>query len=254
LLVASRTKRPVDAARLFAHHEGCRFLIEDRSIGLLPTAGLLALPAAERSPALERLVVADPRPLPAGVPALAWSRAEAQAVAGELGPSVRLLTGEAASESAVKALLPLARRVHFATHGVLDDERPGDSRLALAPLGDEDGWLRAHEVEEGVLAAERVVLSACETMGTAGRGEGLLGLARAFLAAGARSVVATSWAVDDETTSALVQRYEAALAGGAEPLAALRAAQVGLLRGSGRPGLSHVHPYFWAGFQHVGAR
>jgi len=254
LLVSKREKRPVDPGRLFAQYAGCRFLIEDFAVGELPSAGLLLAPPVPPAGG-ERLVVADPSPMPDGGARLAWSRAEARAVAESgAGSPVRLLLGPDAGEARVKAALRGARFVHFATHGLLDDRRPSFSRLALAPERGEDGWLHAYEVEELALAAERVVLSACETLGEAGRGEGLLGLARAFLQAGARAVVASAWPVDDQATAQLMQRYQEALARGDEPVAALRAAQLGLLRGAGRPELLQVHPYFWAGFRHVGSR
>ncbi len=256
LLLSGREKRPVDPENLFAQYRGCRFLIEDCAVAQLPTAGLLGTRAAP-NPAgdPDLLVVADPRPPPPGALALGCSGEEAQAVAAaHAGESVCLLLGEEAGEARVKALVSTARVVHFITHGILDDRRPAYSRLALAADAREDGWLFAYEVEELSLAAERVVLSACETLGEAGRGEGLLGLSRAFLQAGARSVVATAWAVDDQATAELMRRYEGALASGQAPVAALRTAQVGLLREGGRPGVPYVHPYFWGGFLHVGQR
>lgn len=253
-LVTAREKRPVDPERLFAQYAGCRFLVEDFAIGQLPSAGLLLLPPRPAT-VRGRLVVGDPSPMPDGAVRLAWSRAEARAVAdGIAESSLQLLLGPDAGEARVKAALRTARVVHFATHGQLDDRRPAFSRLALVPGEGEDGWLHAYEVEELSLDAERVVLSACETLGEAGRGEGLLGLAQCFLQAGARTVVASAWPVDDQATAELMVRYQEALARGDEPLAALRSAQLALLRGAGRPGLLFVHPYFWAGFQHVGAR
>ncbi len=254
LLVPAREKRPVDPERLFAQYAGCRFLVEERAIGYLPSAGLLGAESA--GPADEKnalLVVADPRPLPPGAPELSGSRAEAEAVAGRRADAM-LLLGEAASEKRVKELLPRARRIHLATHGWLDDRRPAFSRLALAPDAGEDGWLFAYEIEPLPMREARVVLSACETLGAAGRGEGLLGLSRAFLQAGARSVVATAWAVDDQASAVLVEEYERALGRGEDAVSALRAAQVALLRGGGREGLLYVHPYFWAAFLHVGQR
>jgi CHAT domain-containing protein/tetratricopeptide (TPR) repeat protein len=255
LLVRAREKRPVDPSRLFAQYAGCRFLIEDAAVGHLPSAGLLRASRPSGAETRACLVVADPEPRPRDALELARSATEARAVAAHLAPApVRLLLGSEAGEARVKQALAGARVAHFATHGLLDDRRPAYSRLALAPGEGEDGWLHAYEIEELSLAAERVVLAACETLGQAGRGEGLLGLARSFLQAGARSVVASAWAVDDQATAELMQHYLAALAGGEEPVAALRSAQVALLRGPGRPGLLYLHPYFWGAFQHVGAR
>jgi CHAT domain-containing protein len=258
LLVGAREKRPVDPARLFAQYEGCRFLVEERALAHLPSAGLIVAgarvgaAAGRDSSALDCLVLADPSPMPSGSVQLAWARAEARAVADGSAGGVRLLLGPEASEQRFRELGPGARVLHLATHGQLDDRRPAFSRLALAPDEGQDGWLHAHEVEGLALGAERVVLSACETLGQAGNGEGLLGLSRAFLQAGARSVVAAAWPVDDQATAELMEHYRRALAAGETPIAALRTAQVALLRGPGREGMAYAHPYFWGAFQHLG--
>lgn len=256
LLVVSREKRPVDPALANAQYAGCRFLVEDFALACLPSAALAVdgiAPEDSRAASGASIVVSDPAPLPADEPRLPGARAEAEAASAHLpGPSVRLV-GEFASEARLKAETRSPRWLHLATHAWLDDRRPIYSRLALAPGGGEDGWLHAFEVERMSLAGTSVVLSACDTAGEPLRGEGLLGLARAFLWAGARSVVATRWAIDDEASAHLVERYYDALAQGAGAPQALRAAQIDTMRRGGREGLSYVHPFFWAAFVHVGS-
>jgi CHAT domain-containing protein len=141
------------------------------------------------------------------------------------------------------------RYVHFATHGYLDTARAGLSAIVLS-LYDEkgnpqDGFLRAHDIYNLKMPAELVVLSACETgLGKDVRGEGLEGLTRGFMYAGARRVVVSLWNVNDKATAALMQRlYTGMLRTDKTPAAALRAAQIEMLR-SGQ----WQAPYYWAAF------
>ncbi len=257
LLVTKVQRRPVDPAILYSQYSGCRFLIEEVAIGYSPAAGLLAERKSKHgasSASGMALAVADPEPRPEGAAALVAARDEARRVSARLlATRTALYLGEDASETRVKKACESAWIIHLAVHGSLDDRRPSYSRLALAPGSGEDGWLHAYEVEELTLRAESVVLSACETVGSAGRGEGHLGLTRAFLIAGARSVVATAWVVDDEATALLMDRFYEAVAAGQPGVRALRDAQLSVMRSVRQPGLSLVHPFFWAGFLHVGA-
>jgi CHAT domain-containing protein len=108
-----------------------------------------------------------------------------------------------------------------------------------------DGVLRLNDVFGLTLSADLVVLSGCETgLGRQMRGEGLVGLTRAFMYAGAPRVVSSLWKVDDQATAQLMTRfYRHMLQGGERPTAALRAAQLEMSRD---PRWSS--PYFWAGF------
>ena len=132
------------------------------------------------------------------------------------------------------------RLVHFATHGILDADHPELSGLLLS-----DGFLRAHEIYRLSLPADLVVLSACRTaLGREMRGEGLVGLTRGFLHAGARGVLVSLWEVEDRATAELMRRfYRGMLKEGRPPAEALRHAQAALRR---EPGWEA--PYFWAGF------
>jgi CHAT domain-containing protein len=108
-----------------------------------------------------------------------------------------------------------------------------------------DGFLRLHDIYNLNLPVELVVLSACETgLGKEVKGEGLIGLVRGFLYAGARGVIASSWAVDDAATAELMTELYRGLFDGRSPAAALREAQAAV---SKIPRFRH--PYYWAGFE-----
>jgi CHAT domain-containing protein/tetratricopeptide (TPR) repeat protein len=186
-----------------------------------------------------------------GFTRLPFSRGEADAIAA-LVPRASLL--EATDFAANRTLVAeggLGDRaiVHFATHGLLDSEHPDLSGLVLSLVDEkgtpQDGFLRMHEIYNLRLPADLVVLSACQTaLGREIRGEGLVGLTRGFMYAGARGVVASLWQVDDESTAELMKRfYRAMLKEGRRPAAALRNAQLELSR---HP--RWAAPFYWAGF------
>jgi CHAT domain-containing protein len=140
--------------------------------------------------------------------------------------------------------------VHFATHGLIDSVHPELSGLVLSLVDREgraqDGFLPAFEVFNLNLPADLVVLSACRTaLGKDIRGEGLVGLTRAFMYAGTPRVVASLWKVDDSATAELMKRLYAGMLGPKRlrPAAALRAAQLGLWRDK-----AWSAPYYWAAF------
>lgn len=182
---------------------------------------------------------------------LPYSGQEAQAILA-LAPqasTLQLLGLDATPQAVASAELNRYRIVHFATHGILKSERPELSAIILS-LVDKDGrsqngFLRLQEIYNLRLAADLVVLSACQTaLGKEIRGEGLVGLTRGFLYAGAARVVASLWNVNDVATAELMSRfYKRLLQGGERPAAALRGAQ--------REMLQHHRwrlPYYWAAF------
>jgi CHAT domain-containing protein len=156
---------------------------------------------------------------------------------------------EANREAATRSNLGEYRIVHFATHGLLNDKHPELSGIVLSLFDDkgqpQDGFLRLHDIYNLNLPVELVVLSACNTgLGKDVRGEGLIGLTRGFMYAGASSVVASLWKVDDEATAELMKRfYSAMLEEGLPPAAALRKAQLEMSKQK-----RWQSPYFWAGF------
>jgi CHAT domain-containing protein/Tfp pilus assembly protein PilF len=193
---------------------------------------------------------------------LRFTRQEADAIRDLLGVSDKdVLTGLQASEGAVKAasakgLLAQARYVHFATHGILGLDTGQPPALVLSLVGNDgardedgginDGFLRLDEVTRLQLNADLVVLSACETgKGRLYAGEGVTGLARAFLYAGSRGVVCSLWAVDDRETATFMTQLYGGLKDGQSAADALRAAKLDMIR-AGRP------PVYWAPFILIG--
>ncbi len=200
------------------------------------------------------------------LPALPDTRAELQQIARELGANVgtELFLGPRASESEVRrARLERYRVVAFATHGLAPGDIDGLLQPALAlssprvTAEDGDGLLTMAEVLELRLAADWVVLSACNTAGAAEPGADVLsGLASAFFYSGARSLLVTHWAV--ETVSARLMTTGTFAAKDVSRAEALRRAMLALIDGKagqgsdgGRP-FSYAHPVFWAPFALVG--
>jgi CHAT domain-containing protein len=188
-----------------------------------------------------------------GLLPLSGAREEARSLARLYGGGTRVYTGALATEEQAKHLPAAPRVLHFATHALLDLRSPLDSALALAapgPGSQENGLLQAWEIFEQVrLDADLVTLSACETgLGRDAAGEGLIGLTRAFQYAGARSVLASLWAVSDRSTAELMERFYTLLRAGRPKDAALAEAQRELIN-SGGP---FAHPYHWAAFELTG--
>ncbi|HEY6328121.1 MAG TPA: CHAT domain-containing protein, partial [Blastocatellia bacterium] len=192
-----------------------------------------------------------------GLDPLPGSRAEVQKIAG-LFPAdkVTLFLGPEATEENVKVegRLRQYRYIHFAVHGLINEAQPQLSSLALSiPAGHadggkasgEDGFLRMDEIFNLRMRPDLVTLSACESgLGKQVRGEGLVGLTRAFFYAGAPSLVVSLWNVDDRSTASLMEDFYRRLqAGGQEKADALRAAKLSLIRDG-----HFAHPYYWAAF------
>ena len=129
------------------------------------------------------------------------------------GKKTEVYIKEQALEEVVKSKRAGEYKIlHFATHGLIDDRVPALSGILLAPSKDpegDDGFLRLNEVFNLSLNADLVTLSACETaLGKEIRGEGMIGLIRAFFYAGARSIVASLWMVSDQSTSKLMKNFQ----------------------------------------------
>ncbi|HET6979307.1 MAG TPA: CHAT domain-containing protein [Pyrinomonadaceae bacterium] len=139
--------------------------------------------------------------------------------------------------------------LHFATHGFIDSDHPELSSIVLSTVdrnGNEtNGLMPLYDIYSLDLSAELTVLSACQTaLGKDIKGEGLIGLTHSFMSAGSNTVVATLWEVDDKATAVLMADfYEAMLQKGMSPAAALRSAQLRMIRDKQRSA-----PYYWAGF------
>jgi CHAT domain-containing protein len=181
---------------------------------------------------------------------LPYARQEAEAIA-QLFPGAHLFVGTGAREAEIKKLLSKSAILHFATHGILDPLDGMRSGLLLSTEpedSDEDGVLQGWEIVAASLEARVAVLSACETGGGDERlGEGLVGLAWAFHAAGCPNVIASLWSVNDASTRELMVAFYRALGRGDALETALRDA---MLEERGKPG--YESPFYWAAFQLIG--
>ena len=165
----------------------------------------------------------------------------------------RVYLGAEAREETVKGEpLDPYRFIHFAVHGLYDEEQPARSGIAMSMSANsrEDGILQVREIMRLRLRAEMVTLSACQTgLGKLLAGEGVMGMSRAFLYAGADSVLISLWNVNDASTAELMKLVYRNLTRGLRRDEALRAAKLQLMRG---PQSTWRHPYYWAPFVLLG--
>jgi CHAT domain-containing protein/tetratricopeptide (TPR) repeat protein len=181
------------------------------------------------------------------------SREEAEAIRNIAPPgqTTLVMNFDASRERVMTSNLAEYRIVHFATHGLLNEKTPELSGVVLSLVDKQgkpqNGFLRLHEIFNLNLPVEMVVLSACQTgLGKKIKGEGLVGLTRGFMYAGAPRVVASLWAVDDTATKELMRIfYQKMLRENLSPAAALRAAQNEMRKHKIERFRLPVH---WAGF------
>jgi CHAT domain-containing protein len=230
-----------------------KHLIEQHTVSTAPSIQTLALTRLQRqtqpkSPTTQpsALIVGNPtmpsisgqtlRPLPG-------AEAEAKTIGQLL--KTPILTGPQATKSTVITQMKTAPIVHLATHGLLDssDETPG--AIALAPSAGDSGLLRSSEIFDLKLAANLVVLSACDTGRGKITGDGVVGLSRSFVAAGVPSVVVSLWAVDDRSTALLMSEFYRQLQSNPNKALALRQAMLHTMK-------QHPQPIDWAAFTLIG--
>ena len=181
---------------------------------------------------------------------LPYSELEVEAIAENFSDRA-VLTGRQASEARFKKIAPEYRFIHLATHNITDDRHPMYSKIILAQTGNqkEDGYLQTYEVYNLRLNADLVVLSGCNTgLGRLSRGEGIIGMARAFLYAGAPSLVVSLWPVKDESTAELMKLFYRNLKAGMPKNQALQKTKVELIRAKGWK----RDPFYWGAFVLIG--
>jgi CHAT domain-containing protein/Tfp pilus assembly protein PilF len=157
-----------------------------------------------------------------------------------------------ANEEVVKSPeLSNYKYLHFATHGVVDEEKPELSKIYLTAIRDEDGDLYSGEIYNLNIKADLVTLSACETgLGMVSKGEGIIGLTRALLYAGSNNVFVSLWSVSDRSTAELMTTFYENLLDVQHKTnyaAAIKASKLKLINGK-----QFSHPYFWAPFILIG--
>jgi CHAT domain-containing protein/Tfp pilus assembly protein PilF len=210
--------------------------------------------SASNSDDLQRAELSERSAKESGLPGfdrLRASRREAETIVELAGKNnaVEELDFDSSRETATSDALGQYRIIHIATHGLLNSRNPELSGLVFSLVdrqgNPENGFLEAQDIYNLKLGADLVVLSACQTaLGKEIRGEGLVGLTRAFMYAGVPRVVASLWKVPDQATTELMQKfYRGVLQQGLEPAAALRAAQFAMWKEPRRSA-----PYYWAGF------
>lgn len=187
------------------------------------------------------------------IPRLAASRDEANAIATLLGirgsKQVRVaLDFDANRQDVLNNGLLSFRFIHFATHGIIDTQHPEMSALILSLIDRtgkrQDGYLRLGDIYQLKLTADLVVLSSCESaLGKDLDSEGIIGLPRGFLYAGAKSVIASLWKVDDAATAKLMTSLYRRVGEGESPSAALRGAQIEMAHDA-----QWSNPSYWAAF------
>ncbi|MBT9314843.1 CHAT domain-containing tetratricopeptide repeat protein [Leptothoe spongobia] len=249
------------------------YLIEHHTLGTTPSlqtlhvlqqrsveqSGQSLVVGIDRAQAASAVIVGNPDmpsvPFRVGGPPMPLSDlpgAEAEAIAIAPILNTAPLLGAAATETAVRERLADADIIHLATHGLLDEQRGLSSAIALTPTREnldldqpDDGLLTAQEVMQLNLKADLVVLSACNTGRGRITGDGVVGLSRSFLAAGANNLVASLWAVPDEATAMLMTEFYQQLQTEPDKAVALRQAMLSTLA-------QHPNPRDWAAFFLIG--
>lgn len=236
---------PLHALPFHTLFNGSQYLIERFQVNYLPAGSMLLHQHASTQRRQRR--ARNDSPLIFGFSQdgrLQRVRDEARTVAGLLDG--RCYLDEAATISQLTRLVPHCALIHIATHGQSRLDAPNFSYVRLA-----DGQFNAIDAFSlDLQGCELVTLSGCETgLALSGGGDEQLGLGRAFLAAGASSLVMSLWPVEDTATNKLMEFFYRRLLEGDSKIAALRAAQCHLLQ---QTSSIYTHPYFWAAFRLVG--
>ncbi len=251
-----------------------RYLIEDHPISYIPAASLLD-PALqnEETAANGLLAFGNPdfgSPDDGGIlprissllrgksklrnqkfARLPYAEDEVKAIASQFKRSM-IFTGKNATESNFKKMAADFKLIHLATHNITDDQQPMYSKIVFA-RGDEhngeDGYLQTYEIFDLKLHANLVTLSGCDTgLGKLRRGEGIIGMTRAFFYAGAASLLVSLWPVNDESTARLMTLFYANLRMGMSKSRALQQAKIAMIHS----GDWQQNPFYWGPFILIG--
>jgi len=225
-------------------------VMEQFSLSYLPAAATLVRddPPGRQATSLLALAPANSR--------LRFALEEARSISDVYRPNSTLLSGQEATESRFKAQAKGYAILHFSTHGYFNVKNPLLSGLELEPDTLNDGFLEVHEILNLSLNAELVTLSACETGMSSGyfnqlpAGDEFVGLTRAFLLAGSRSVLATLWEVDDRSTVKIMEGFYHHL--GRSGSAGDEAESLVQVQRELRKSKQYRHPFYWAPFVLVG--
>lgn len=244
-------------------YRGLDYTLNRYAVSYAPSASLLFQPLSTPGSIAKKSVLAfapkyeatspetsDDKSGPGFVQTLSWNDDELNGIGEYM--SGDYFAGDEATEHLFKQTAGNHGIVHLAMHALIDDKKPMQSRLVFSQSNDsiEDGMLYTYELFNMEIPADMVVLSACKTgMGKLDEGEGIMSLGRAFFYAGSPSIIASSWAVDDQSTAELMSLFYKYIAEGKTKDRALQLAKLDFLQsGNG----IKTHPYYWAGFSVIG--
>ena len=227
--------------------DGKQYLIEKYAVSHLPSLSVLEyLRKTQKKDHYKILAIGNPdlndarKDLPAAEKEVDMIR--------DIFPNTAVFKRDKATAAMVKRIAPMYDIVHFAAHGEYNAADPLSSCLYLASGEGEDGQLQVREIFDMTINADMVVTSACQTaMGKIGRGDEVLGLTRAFIYAGANSVLGSLWSISDEATSVLMKEFYTNIKT-MEKTEALRQAQLKMIQSK-----EYSHPFYWAAFNITGA-
>lgn len=245
-----------------------KYLVEECTVSYLPAIGVLRATekiASESDRTADNTLLAFGNPITkviAFLGTLPFAEKEVKKVAALFSDGKATIeVGADATKTAYRNLAPKNSIIHLATHGLISEEKPMESALVLAPDGADDGLLTVKDIlTMPPLKAKMVVLSACQTGRGKITGDGVVGLSRAFIIAGAPSVVVSQWNVDDVMTEYQMCEFYKSFLSGKSKAAALREAQLKtigfmdrLLAPPSGQTANRPNPRLWAAFQLIGA-
>jgi len=227
-----------------------KYLIESHTIRTAPSIQVLQLTRQQRqqlsqqpliTPGTNALIVGNPTPLPQNWESLPYAADEAKTIAQQF--NTQPLLGAQATKSSIRPKMAAARLIHLAAHGQFDDQQGFGSLIVLAGTDPKTSYLTASEIYDMNLQAELVVLSACQSGLGNLTGDGVIGLSRAFIAAGTPSVLVSLWNVPDDSTNLLMTRFYQQLQRNPDKAQALRQAMLSM---------TTRNPLDWAAFTLIG--
>lgn len=230
-----------------ALYDGEKYLVERYAISYIPSLSVLEfLGKGEKKEQYKVLAFGNPD---LKDPAMDLPAAEKEVMEiSSIYPDAQVFKREKATKGLLKKLSSQYDIIHFACHGQYVPEAPLASCIRLAPENEDDGRLEADEIFDMDMKADLIVTSACQTaIGQIGRGDEVVGLTRAFLYAGASSVLGSLWSISDEATAVFMKEFYASLKK-FDKAEALRHAQLKMIQSK-----EYNNPFYWAAFNLTGS-
>jgi CHAT domain-containing protein len=230
-----------------ALHDGSKYLVEEYAISYVPSLSVLEyLAKGEKKENYKILAFGNPDLKDKSLDLPATER-EVEEIKN-IFPATEIYKREKATKVLAKKIASKFDIIHFASHGEYVQEDPLASCIRLAPENGDDGRLEANEIFDMDMKADLVVTSACQTsIGQIRRGDEVVGLTRAFLYAGASSVLGSLWSISDEATAVFMKEFYGNLKK-LDKAEALRQAQVKMIRSQ-----EYRNPFYWAAFNLTGS-